>query len=184
MSCRSTFTTWIGKIGHVRVYQKYHVAHFSSNVCIWVSVNVVKELVTCICHCLCAVALSCYNGAECGKKCWVNRSRIVQEGTDNDLDAFDLFWGEWLCVVYLHPLNSCAIMNWCCLVGSMLGRDWFGVLVPCEGFVDIAGHVTTNVSLCIGPGELYAAKKRTRHVEQWCEAPSMHWQGGPYCACW
>ncbi len=48
----------------------------------------------------------------------------------------------------------------------MLGRDWFGVLVLCEGegFVDKAGHVAINVSLHVVPGELYAAKKRTRHV--------------------
>ncbi len=46
----------------------------------------------------------------------------------------------------------------------MLGRDWFGVLVLCEGFVDIARHVTINVSLRVVPDELYAAKKRTRHV--------------------
>jgi hypothetical protein len=121
--------------------------------------------VTCISHCLCAIALLCCNGAECGNKCWVNRSRIVQESTDNVLDTFDLFWGEWLCGVDLHPLNRYAMLDWCRLVGSMLGRDWFGVLVFCEGFVDIAGHVAIHVSLHLVPGELYAAKKRTPYVD-------------------
>ena len=108
--------------------------------------DIVKELVTCISHCPCAVALSCCNGAECGNKCWVNRLRIVQEGTNNVLDAFDLLWGEGLCDINLHPLNPCAILDWGRLVGSMLGKDWFGVLVLREGIVDVPGHMTINVS--------------------------------------
>ncbi len=50
----------------------------------------------------------------------------------------------------------------------MSGRDWFGVLVLHVGFVDIAGHVAINMSLCIVPGKLYAAKMRTRHVDCNC----------------
>jgi hypothetical protein len=46
----------------------------------------------------------------------------------------------------------------------MLGRDWFGVLVFFKGFVYLARHVAINVSLNVIPGELYSAKKRTRHV--------------------
>ncbi len=114
--------------------------------------------------CPCAIALSCCNGAGCGEKCWVNCSCIVQEGTNKILDVFDLFWGEWLCGVDLHPLNSCAILDWGCLVGSMLGRNWFGVLVLREGLIDIAGHVAINMFWCIVPGELYATKKRTHHA--------------------
>ncbi len=91
--------------------------------------------------------------------------RIVQEGTNNVLDLFDLVWGEGLCGVNLNPLNYCNILDWCRLVRSMLRRDWFGVLVLCEGFVDIAGHVAINVSLCVVPGELYATKKRTCYVD-------------------
>ncbi len=108
--------------------------------------NVVKELVTRIHYCSCAIALACCNGTECGKKCWVNCSCIVQEGTDDVLDAFDLFWGEGLCGVDLHPLNPCAILDRGHLVGSMLGRDWFGALVLYEGFVDVSGHMAINVS--------------------------------------
>ncbi len=108
--------------------------------------NVVKELVTCICHCLCAIALACCNGTECDKKCWVNCSCIVQEGTNNVLDAFDLLWGEGLCDINLHPLNPCAILDWGRLVGSMLGRDSFGVLVLCEGFADVPRHMAINTS--------------------------------------
>jgi hypothetical protein len=85
MSSRSTFNTWFRKVGHIRVYQQYHVAYFVSNACIWVCSNVVEELLTCISHCPCAVALLCCNGAECGKECWVNCLRIVQEGTNNIL---------------------------------------------------------------------------------------------------
>jgi hypothetical protein len=47
----------------------------------------------------------------------------------------------------------------------MLGSDRFGVLVLCEGFVDVSGHVTINVSLPVVPGELYSAKKKTRHID-------------------
>ncbi len=101
--------------------------------------NIVKELVTHIGHCPCAVALACCNGTECSKNCWVNSSRIVQESTNNVVDAFDHLWGEGLCGVTLHPLNLCTILNWCCLVRIMLGRDQFGVLVLCEGFVDVTG---------------------------------------------
>ena len=95
---------------------------------------IVKELVTCMSHFLCAVTLACCNGAECSKKCLVNCSCIVQEDTYNVLDAFDLLWGEGSCGVDLHPLNPCTILDWGHFVGSMLGRDWFGVLVLCEGF--------------------------------------------------
>jgi hypothetical protein len=165
MSCHSTFTTWFGKVGHIYVYQQYHGACFVSNACIWVCSNVAKELVTCINHCPCAITLSCCNGAECGKKCWVNCSRIVQEGTDNVLDVFDLFWGEWLHGVDLHPLNPCTILDWCRHVGRMLGKDWFGMLVLCESFVDIAGHMAIGMSLHVVSGELYAAKKRSLHVD-------------------
>jgi hypothetical protein len=91
MPCHSTFTTWFGKVGHFRVHQQDHAARFVTNACVWVCSNVVKELVTCISHCPCAIALLCCNGAECGKKCWVNHSCIVQEGIDDVLDAFDLF---------------------------------------------------------------------------------------------
>ncbi len=108
--------------------------------------NLVKELVTCIRHCPCAVALVCCNGTECGKKCWVNCTCIVKDGTDNVLDAFDLLWGEGLCGVDLHPLNLCSILDRGCLVRSMLGRNWFGVLVLCEGFVDVPGNMAINVS--------------------------------------
>ncbi len=101
--------------------------------------NVVKELVTHISHCLYAVALACCNGTEYGKKYWVNCLRIVQEGTNNVLDAFDLLRGEGLCGVNLHPPNQCTILDWGRLVGSMLGKDRFGVLVLCEGFVDVPG---------------------------------------------
>ncbi len=105
-----------------------------------------------ISHCPCAIALACYNGAECSKKCWVNCLRIVQEGTDDVLDAFDLLWGEGLCGVDFHPLNPCTILDWGRFEGSMLERDWFGVLVLCEGFVDVSGHVAINVSLRVVPG--------------------------------
>jgi hypothetical protein len=108
--------------------------------------DVVEELVTCIRHCHCAIAFACCKGTECGKKCWVNFSGIVQEGTDDILDAFDLLWGEGLCGFALNPLNLCATLDWGCLVGSMLGRDWFGVLVLCEGFVDVTGHMAIDVS--------------------------------------
>ncbi len=70
----------------------------------------------------------------------------MQEGTDNVFDTFDLFWGEGLCGVDLHPLNPCAILDWGRLVGSMLGRDWFGVLVLCEGFVDVHRHMAIDAS--------------------------------------
>ncbi len=82
--------------------------------------NVVKELVTHIRHCPCAIALAFCNGTECGEKCWVNCSCIVQEGTDDVLNTFDLLWGEGLCDVDLHPLNPCALLDWGHLVGSML----------------------------------------------------------------
>jgi hypothetical protein len=114
--------------------------------------------VTCISHCLCAIGLLCCNSAECGEKCWVNRSSIVQEGTDNVLNAFDSFWVELLCGVDLHPLNSCSILDLCCFVGTMLVSDWFGVLVLGEGFVDVAEHVAMDMSLQEVSGELYAAK--------------------------
>ncbi len=71
---------------------------------------------------------------------------IVQEGTGNVLDEFDILWGKELCGVDLHPLNPCAILDWGRLVGSMLGRDWFGVLVLYEGFVDVAGHMAIDPS--------------------------------------
>jgi hypothetical protein len=45
-----------------------------------------------------------------------------------------------------------------------VGERLSGVLVLCEGFVDIAGHGAINVSLSVVPGELYATKKRTCHV--------------------
>ncbi len=108
--------------------------------------NVVEELVTRICHCPCAVALACCNGTECGKKYWVNCLCIVQEGTNNVLDAFDLLWEKGLCGVNLYPLNPCTILDQGRLVGSMLGRDWFGVLVLLKGFVDVPGHMAINVS--------------------------------------
>ncbi len=69
-----------------------------------------------------------------------------------------------MCGANLHSLNLCAILDGCHLVGSILGSDWFGVLILREGFVDIAGHVAINVSLCIVPGELHATKKRTHQV--------------------
>ncbi len=101
--------------------------------------GIVKELVTHTRYCSYVIALACCNGTECGKKCWVNCSCVVQEGTNDVLDVFDLLWEEGLCGVDLHPLNLCAILDWGRLVGSMLGRDKFGVLALCEGFVDVPG---------------------------------------------
>ncbi len=74
------------------------------------------------------------------------------------LHVFDLFWGEWLCGVNLHPLNSCTILDWSRFVGSRLGSDRLGVLVFCKGFVDVAGHVAMDMSLNIIPGEFYSTK--------------------------
>ncbi len=98
------------------------------------------------------VALVCCNGNERGKKCWVNSSHIVQEGMNNVLEVFYLLQGERLSGVDLHPLNLCTILDSCCLVGNMLGKDRFGVLVLLEGFVDVPRHVATNVSLHVVPG--------------------------------
>jgi hypothetical protein len=72
--------------------------------------------VTCISHCMCAVALVCCNGTEGGEKCWVNSSRIIQEGTNDVFDAFDLLRDEGLSGVNLHPGNPCTILEWCRLV--------------------------------------------------------------------
>ncbi len=74
-------------------------------------------------------------------------------GYNNVLNVFDLFWGEWLCGVDFHPLNSCAILHWCHLVGRVLGNDWFEVLVLHEGFIDIARHVAIDMSLCVVPSD-------------------------------
>ncbi len=71
---------------------------------------------------------------------------IVQGGTNNVLDVFDLRWGERLCGVDLHPLNLCTILDQGRLAGSMLGRDWFGVLVLHEGFINEPVHVAMNMS--------------------------------------
>ncbi len=134
------------------MYRQDHVAHLVLNACIGMCSNIVEELVTCIGHCPCAIALSCCDGAECCKKCWVNCLHIVQEGTNDVLEVFDLLQGEGLCGVNLHPLNPCTILDWGPTVGSMLGRDRFGVLVLREGFVDVPGHVAIDVSLHVVPG--------------------------------
>jgi hypothetical protein len=81
------------------------------------------------------------------------------------LDAFDLLRGEGLCGVNLYPLNPCAILDQGRLVGSMLGRDWFGVLVLYEGFVDVPGHMAIDMSKCVVLGEMNTTKKRTRHFD-------------------
>ncbi len=73
-------------------------------------------------------------------------------GYNDVLDAVDLLWGEGLCGVNLHPLNPCPILDRGRFVESMLGRDWFGVLVLHEGFVYVPGHVTIDVSLQVVPG--------------------------------
>ncbi len=124
----------------------YHVPCLVLNACIGMCSNIVKELVTRIHHCPCDDALAFCNGTECGKKCWFNCSCIVQECTNDVLDVFDLLWGEGLCGVILHPLSQFAIPDQGHLVGSMLGRDWFGVLVLHEGFVDVPGHMAIGVS--------------------------------------
>ncbi len=95
MTCCSTFTTGFEKVCHFSMYRQYNVARPVSNACIGMCSNVVEELVTRINHCLCAIALACY--AECSKKCWVNCLCIVQEGTNDVLDGFDLLGGEGLC---------------------------------------------------------------------------------------
>jgi hypothetical protein len=98
--------------------------------------------VTCICHFPYAIALACCNGTKFGKKCWVNCLCIIQEGTNNVLDAFDLLQGEGLCGVDLLPRDPCAILD----LGRLVGRDWFVVFVLCEGFVDVHGHIAIGVS--------------------------------------
>jgi hypothetical protein len=130
--------------------------------------DIVKELVTQICYCSCVIALACCNGTECSKKCWVNYSCIVQEVTNNILDIFDLLWGEGLCGVNLHPLNPCPILDQGRLVGSILGRDWCGVLVLWEGFVDVPGHMAIDVSYRVVPGYMSTAKQRTRQIDCHC----------------
>ncbi len=72
---------------------------------------------------------------------------------------FDLFQGEGMCGVDLHPLNPCTILDRGRLVGNMLGRDWFGGLVLCEGFVDVPGHMAIDVSKRVVPGKMNTAKK-------------------------
>ncbi len=69
-----------------------------------------------------------------------------------------MWWVVWC-------LNSCTILDRGYFVGSMLGRDWFGVLVLCEGFVYVPRHVAIDVSLQVVPGKMNAAKKKTRHVD-------------------
>ncbi len=68
------------------------------------------------------------------------------------MDAFDLLWGEGSCGIDLHPLNPCTILDWGRFLGSMLVRDWFGVLVLRERFVDVPRHVAIDVSLQVVPG--------------------------------
>ncbi len=62
------------------------------------------------------------------------------------------FMVRGLCGVNLHPLDPCTILDWGHLDGNMLKRDRFGVLVLCEGFVDVPGHVAIDMSLCVVPG--------------------------------
>ncbi len=92
MSRSTAFATCFGQVGYICVDCNDHVTSMVSKVCVGMGCNIVKYLVTCIGHGLCAILLLCCDGAEGGQEHGIDCLCIVEKGANNVLDSFQLRW--------------------------------------------------------------------------------------------
>ncbi len=98
-------------------------------------------------------------GAERHEEFVVDGSDVVQEGSDDTLDALDAGGVEWCtCVFFRGQLDLGAIDNFAALVWRMLGLCWCGVAIFQANFVDGAWHEEATRVLGIVPRDINSCK--------------------------
>jgi hypothetical protein len=76
------------------MYVQNHVGCNISDGGIFVGVQVVEELGKPFFRIFCRFCLLCSDAAKCNKGCEVDCSRVIQDGSDDLLYAFDAIWWE------------------------------------------------------------------------------------------
>ena len=104
------------------------------------SCKVIKELVAGDKDSFSAFKLVGCNRAEESRQSWITCAAIPYEGTDNVLDAFDLFGGKWGGLVRLYGLLHLGpVVDWRRLVRGMLRLLGIGMLVLGALSLDVPG---------------------------------------------
>ncbi len=101
-----------GKVRCIGVDRKDHIACEVADAGIGMCSNIIKKLMTCVGHSFRALSLLGHYRADGRKNGWVNRMSIIKECSDNILDAFDAFFGEWGCAVCHNCLHLCPELDW------------------------------------------------------------------------
>ena len=105
----------------------------------------------CFHDCLGSIGLLCRDCTEGGEQGGVDHPSVLEESTDNLLNAFDLVWREGGGFVFFHSLHLCAIVNGCCFIRGVLWYSWLGVLIFRECSVDVSRHVHGDVPVDVMP---------------------------------
>ncbi len=109
-----------GKVQHIGVDRKDHIACKVVDACIGMCSNIIKKLITYVGHGFHALSLSgCYS-ADGRQNGWVNCMSIIEKCPSNILHTFDALFGEWGCGVRCDYLHSCHELDWGSLVWCML----------------------------------------------------------------
>ncbi len=82
-----------GKIQCICVGGKDHVTCKVADACIGICSNIIKELMTCICHGFRALSLMGRDGTDGWKNGGVNHTSVIEDCADDALHIFDAFVG-------------------------------------------------------------------------------------------
>ncbi len=96
----------------IGVNREDHVACKVGGACIGMCSDIIKKLMTCICHNFRASSLTGGDSADGWKNGGVNRTSIVEECANDVLHPFDVFFGEWGCSVCRYCLHPCPKLDW------------------------------------------------------------------------
>ena len=126
---------------------------------IWVGGNVVQQLVDCFGRVLGGLGLLGAECAEGSQEFVVNCPGIVEEGSNDTLDALDSFICErWAGVLIQEELSSCPIDDGVVSMGGMLWFAWFWVVVFEEDISDIALNGQAASAFVVVPLDVNARK--------------------------
>jgi hypothetical protein len=127
-----------GKVRHIGVDRKDHIACKVADACIGMCRDIIKnKLMTCVGHGIHALCLSGHYSADGRKNGWFNCMTVIEKYPDNILRAFDAFFGEWGCEVHCDCLHLCPELDWGSLVWCMLWLEKNLVLVFEECLTDV-----------------------------------------------
>ncbi len=131
--------------------RKDHIACEVADACIGVCSNIIKKLMTCVGHGFRALSLLGCRSADGRKNGRVSHTSLIEKCSDNILQTFDAFFGEWGCGVCRYCLHSCPESDWGSLVWCMLWLQWSLVLVFEECLTDVVWHVEIYHTIDVVP---------------------------------